>query len=82
MLEVQNGAENSITKIGKPAVAAIDAKKLNYYHRLDRARIQLLLLNEVTRGLADMKVGRTVDALEGLAVCKAKRKSDARRALG
>lgn len=50
VLEVQNGAEKIITKNGEPAVAVIDAKRLDHYHRLERARIHLLLLDEVERG--------------------------------
>jgi len=56
-------------------VAVIDAKRLDHYHRLERARIHLLLLDEVERGLADVQAGRTVDALEGLAELKLKRKA-------
>lgn len=80
VLEVQNGAEKIITKNGEPAVAMIDAKRLDHYHRLERARIHLLLLDEVEKGLADVAAGRTVDALEGLAALKVKRKTRAGRA--
>jgi len=75
VLEVQNGAEKIITKNGEPAVAVIDAKRLDHYHRLERARIHLLLLDEVDQGLADVQAGRTVDALKGLAELKLKRKA-------
>lgn len=79
VLEVQNGAEKIITKNGEPAVAVIDARRLDYYHRLERARIHLLLLDEVDQGLADVQAGRTVDALKGLAALKLKRKTGAGR---
>jgi prevent-host-death family protein len=75
VLEVQNGAEKIITKNGEPVVAVIDAKRLDHYHRLERARIHLLLLDEVRKGLADVEASRTVDALEGLASSKAERES-------
>jgi prevent-host-death family protein len=75
VLEVQNGAEKIITKNGEAAVAVIDAKRLDHYHRLERARIHLLLLDEVDKGLADVEAGRTVDALEGLAALKLRRKA-------
>jgi prevent-host-death family protein len=71
--EVQNGAEKIITKNGEPAVAVIDAKRLDHYHRLERARIHLLLLDEVEKGLVGVEAGRTVDALEGIAALKLKR---------
>lgn len=75
VLEVQNGAEKIITKNGEPAVAVIDAKRLDHYHRLERAQIHLLLLDEVDKGLADVEAGRTVNALEGLAALKLERKA-------
>ena len=74
VLEVQNGAEKIITKNGEPAVAVIGAKRLDHYHRLERARIHLLLLDEVDKGLADVEAGRTFDAVKGMAALKRKRK--------
>jgi prevent-host-death family protein len=71
--QVQNGAEKIITKNGEPAVAMIDAKRLDHYHRLERARIHLLLLGEIEQGLADVEAGRTTNAREGLAALKAQR---------
>ena len=75
VLEVQNGAEKIITKNGEPVVAVIDARRLDHYHRLERARIHLLLLDEVEKGLADVEAGRTVDAIEGIAALTLKRKT-------
>lgn len=72
---MQNDAEKIITKNGEPAVAMIDAQRLDHCHRLERARIHLLLLEEIERGLADVQAGRMVDALEGLAELKLKRKA-------
>ena len=71
--EVQKGAEKIITKNGVPAVALIDAKRLDYYHSLERDRVHMLLLDEVEKGLADVVAGRSVDALEHLATIKARR---------
>ena len=67
------GRETIITKDGKPAVALINAHRLDHYHRLENARIHLLLLDEVEQGLADIEAGRTVDARAGLAALKARR---------
>lgn len=80
--EVQNGAEKIITKYGEPAVAVIGAKRLDHYPRLKRARIHLLLLDEVDQGLADVQAGRTLDAFEGVAALKLKRKTGAGRTAG
>lgn len=65
--EVKAGAEKIITKNGESYVALIDADRLDYYHRLERERIHLVLLDEVERGLADVKAGRVRDAREALA---------------
>ena len=64
--EVRQGAEKIITKNGEPAVALIDARRLDHYHRLERDRVHLLLLDEVEKGLADRAAGRTQDALADL----------------
>jgi prevent-host-death family protein len=60
--EVKQGSEKIITKNGESYVALIDADRLDYYHRLERERIHLLLLDDVKRGLADIAAGRTEDA--------------------
>lgn len=65
--EVRQGAEKIITKNGEPAVAIIDARRLDYYHSLERDRVHMLLLDEVEKGLADVVAGRTSDAQEDLA---------------
>ena len=65
--EVKAGVEKIITKNGESYVALIDADRLDYYHRLERERIHLLLLDEVERGLADVTAGRVRDAREALA---------------
>ena len=40
--QVKAGAEKIITKNGESYIAIIDAKRLDYYHRLEHERIHLL----------------------------------------
>lgn len=51
--QVKAGAEKIITKNGEGYVALVDAHRLDYYHRLERAHIHLLMLDEAQRGLED-----------------------------
>lgn len=60
--QARAGAEKIITKNGESYVALIDADRLDYYHRLDRERIHLLLIDDARRGLADVVAGRTLEA--------------------
>ena len=60
--QVKAGAEKIITKNGESYVALIDADRLDYYHRLERERIHLLLIDDAKRGLADIAAGRTFGA--------------------
>jgi prevent-host-death family protein len=60
--QAKAGAEKIITKNGESYVALIDADRLDYYHRLERERIHLLLIDDARRGLADIAAGRTFDA--------------------
>ena len=71
--EVKAGAEKIITKNGESYVALIDAGRLDYYHRLERERIHLVLLEEAEKGMADVAAGRTRDARQALRRLKAKR---------
>lgn len=64
--QVKAGSEKIITKNGESYVALIDAARLDYYHRLERERIHLVLIDEVEKGLADVAAGRTRDAREAL----------------
>ena len=68
--QVKAGAEKIITKNGESYVALIDSERLDYYHRLERERIHLVLLEDVERGLADVAAGRTRDARKALADLK------------
>jgi len=60
--QAKAGAEKIITKNGESYVALIDADRLDYYHRLERERIHLLLIDDARRGLADIEAGRTYGA--------------------
>ena len=71
--QVKAGAEKIITKNGKSYIAMIDAQKLDYYHRLERARIHLLLIDEASKGLADVEAGRVTDARSALSKLKKRR---------
>jgi prevent-host-death family protein len=73
--EVKQGSEKIITKNGESYVALIDADRLDYYHRLERERIHLLLLDDVKRGLADIAAKRTEDADTAIARLQRARKS-------
>src|SRR5258706_3249199 len=57
--QAKAGAEKIITKNGASYVALIDADRLDYYHRPERERIHLLLIDDARRGLADVTAGRT-----------------------
>ena len=65
--EAKAGAEKIITKNGESYVALIDAGKLDYYHRLERERIHLLLLDEAEKGLTDVAAGRVKDGRKAIA---------------
>jgi prevent-host-death family protein len=71
--QVKAGAEKVITKNGESYVALIDADRLDYYHRLERERIHLLLIDDARRGLADIAAGRTQDADAGIAALQTRR---------
>jgi len=64
--EVKTGSEKIITKNGESYVALIDADRLDYYHRLERERIHLLLLEDADKGLADVAAGRVKDARQAI----------------
>ena len=71
--EVKAGAEKIITKNGESYVALIDAERLDYYHRLERERIHLLLIEDARRGLEDIAAGRTQDADAAIAKLQQRR---------
>ena len=71
--EVKAGTEKIITKNGQSYVALIDAARLDYYHRLERERIHLLLLDAAEHGVADIEAGRVKDARKAIQRLRAKR---------
>src|SRR5947207_6788710 len=75
--QVKAGAEKIITKNGESYVALIDAQRLDYYHRLERERIHLLLLDDARRGLEDIAAGRTQEADAAIAALQGKRRKAA-----
>lgn len=60
--EVHAGAEKIISKNGESYIALIDAKRLDYYRQLERERISLLLILEVSKALDDVASGKVYDA--------------------
>ena len=71
--QVKEGAEKIITKNGESYVALIDAERLDYYHQLERERIHLLLIDDASKGLADVAAGKTKDAQSTLHAIKRRR---------
>ena len=71
--QARAGAEKIITKNGESYVALIDAGRLDYYHRLERERIHLLLIDDARRGLEDIVAGRTQDADAAIAQLQKRR---------
>jgi prevent-host-death family protein len=71
--QAKAGAEKIITKNGESYVALIDADRLDYYHRLERERIHLLLIEDARRGLADIVAGRTFEADGAIAALQKRR---------
>ena len=75
--QAKAGAEKIITMNGESYVALIDAERLDYYHRLERERIHLLLIDDARRGLADIEAGRTQDADAAIAKLQEQRRKQA-----
>lgn len=71
--QVKAGAEKIVTKNGESYIALINAKRLDYYHQLERARIHLLTLDDAIQGLADVEAGRVKDAEAALNALKKRR---------
>ena len=78
--QAKAGAEKIITKDGENYVALIDAARLDYYHRLERERIHLLLIDDARRGLADIAAGRTFEADEAISQRQQRRTAAAKAA--
>ena len=71
--QVKAGAEKIITKNGESYVALIDSDRLDYYHRLEREHIHLLLVDEIDKGLDDVAAGRVKSARQAIELLKRKR---------
>lgn len=71
--QVKAGAEKIITKNGESYVAIIDAQRLDYYHQLEREHLHLLLIDDASKGLADVAAGRVGDARSALVAIKGRR---------
>jgi prevent-host-death family protein len=71
--EVKTGSEKIITRNGESYVALIDARRLDYYHQLERERIHLLLIDEAAKGLNDAAAGRAKDARNAILSIKRRR---------
>jgi antitoxin (DNA-binding transcriptional repressor) of toxin-antitoxin stability system len=71
--QVKAGAEKILTKDGQRYVAIIDSDRLDYYHQLERERIHLLLIEDASRGLADVTAGRVKEARDGVLAIKRRR---------
>jgi len=71
--QAKAGAEKIITKNGESYVALIDVQRLDHYHRLEREHIHLLLIEDASKGLADVSAGRVKDAQSTLSAMKRKR---------
>ena len=52
--------EKILTKNGESCAALIDAKRLDYYHRLEREHVHLALLDEAAKGIDDVNSGRVL----------------------
>jgi prevent-host-death family protein len=75
--QAKAGVEKIITKNGESYVALIDADRLDYYHRLERERIHLLLIDDARRGIADIEAGRTCGADVAIAQLQQRRAAGA-----
>ncbi|MFC5609509.1 type II toxin-antitoxin system Phd/YefM family antitoxin [Variovorax soli] len=79
--QAKAGAEKIITKNGESYVALIDADRLDYYHRLERERIHLLLIEDARRGLADIAAKRTFEADAAIGLLQERRAATARNSV-
>jgi hypothetical protein len=59
---VGRGAEKVLTKNGSSYVALVDAKKLDYYHALEREHASLMLLSEAETALAQVIAGKRLSS--------------------
>ncbi len=62
--QVREGREKIITRNGESYVALIDARRLDYYHSMERENIHLTMLDEASRAWGDVEKGRTLKVSE------------------
>jgi len=62
--EACQGREKIITRNGKAYVALIDARRLDYYHRLEKENFHLTLLDEAAKGWDDVESGDLMSVSE------------------
>lgn len=74
--EVRQGSEKIVTRNGESYVALVDARRLDYYHQLEKENIHLVLLQEVEQGLSDIEAGRYRSVAEVQAKYQAKSNKD------
>jgi antitoxin (DNA-binding transcriptional repressor) of toxin-antitoxin stability system len=74
--EVRNGTEKILTEDGERCAALISAERLDAFHRMERALIQLQTLHDVKAGLADIAAGRTIEARAAIARIRARRAAE------
>jgi prevent-host-death family protein len=77
--EAKAGEDKIITKNGEAYVAIIDVAKLDYYRQLERERGRWLLLEDLRRGLEDIKEGRVMDAKTAFARVRKEVEANRRR---
>ena len=65
--------ERERTKNGESFIALIGSDRLDYYHRLERERIHLLLIDEASKGLDDVAAGRVQGARSAILTLKRRR---------
>lgn len=56
-------------------MALIDAQRLDHYHRLERERVHLRLIDEAGKGLDDVTAGRVKDARGAIQSIKRRRRA-------
>ncbi len=77
--QVKAGVEKIITKNGESYVAIVDARRLDYYHQLEREHIHLQLIDDARKGLDDVATGKVKDARSTLSAMKRRRAANAQR---
>ncbi len=61
---VGNGSEKVLTKNGASYVALVDARRLDYYHALEREHAHLVLSDDAITGLRQAMAGQFVSEEE------------------